>query len=116
MRIHRLALSACLLLAACGGKHPLAGSWLETVPKGQKPLDVQFESGGKQRFVLCVEAGAGGMAEHDDLEGTYSLAEGTVTLDGKWKASGKSAQVHGSLAGDQLVLELPAGKKTFQRQ
>jgi hypothetical protein len=90
-----------LLLVSCS--HPLAGGeWTqESVEHG---MELQFAKDGR----LAVH-GPGAEGSHDHLNGTWTMTDGNLTLQGKWQDSGKEERWTGTLADGVVTLVSDAG-------
>jgi len=98
-----------VLLAGCGNKQPLVGNWRRDVAPGTDGLELWFDQ--KDAVGGCNHQ----PDDDDDIDGKYTLTEGKLTINGKWKNSGKPVAMYGSLVGDRIDLSGADGRFTFHR-
>lgn len=99
MRRFPCAALLALLLAGCGGPHPLAGTWRLQPAAGQPPLELQFDAGSDRVLGHATRDG-----RHVHLSGSYRLDGEQVTITASWEDTGDGVQWSGQLAGDRLRL------------
>lgn len=95
---HGFVWTALLLLAACGGGHPLAGGWHEHTGAGH---GFQFEFDPKSNQ-LEVHTRPRADGTHDHVAGTYTLDGQNLAVE--WTDGGKKVALRGTLDGDAIVL------------
>ncbi len=99
-----LLLGSLALLASCGNKHPLAGTWHAD---GENGISMNFDD--KSDKFLGHGAGTD-HASHDHLRGTYVLQGTALELQGAWDGTGEKVHWKGSIRGDGKLEFRPADK------
>ncbi|MEY4673417.1 MAG: hypothetical protein RL148_1201 [Planctomycetota bacterium] len=109
MRIAPLLLLGSLaLLASCGNRHPLDGTWHADAAGG---ISMNFDD--KSDKFLGHGAGSD-HASHDHLRGTYLLQGSALELQGTWDGTGEKVHWKGRIREDGKLEFRPADKPDFQ--
>lgn len=105
-----LSLFPLLLLAACGGSHPLAGTWVQKVAAGQPALELEFDDRSDKVLGHTERGGA-----HVHLEGTYRLAGQDLSIEASWSDTGEGVRWSGSVQGKRMALHGAATELVFEQ-
>ncbi|HEB53714.1 MAG TPA: hypothetical protein ENI87_10720 [bacterium] len=115
-KLRSSVLASWLLLAACGGSHPLAGSWSEVTADGKPGMTIEFDADSDAIAVHLAPRPDGGHGHAGgELKYAFDGQTGAVTVRAELLGRGKPSTWTGKLSGDRLELGAADTKLQFQR-